>query len=234
MSTRPADGLWQACLSALHLDRFLMGELNDAEAERVRAHLDECAHCSEAVGGLRMAREERLPPLRLVPLAPRPRPRLWRRAAAAGLAIAAAASVVLVLRPPGERVKGPGFALRMYVEHEGQVRRAGPGEAVAAGDALRFAVTAPVKSYVAVLSLDPAGHGSVYFPLGARAEPVEAGAEVALPLGTRLDATVGEERIVGLFCSSPVELEPLRVQLERGGASIPAGCQVTRWSFVKR
>src|ERR1700730_9941387 len=126
MSTRPAEGLWLACLSALHLDRFLMGELNDAEAERVRAHLEECSHCSEAVGALRMAREERLPPLRLVPLAPRPRPRLWRRAAAAGLALAAAASVVLVLRPPGERVKGPGFALRMYVEHEGQVRRAGP------------------------------------------------------------------------------------------------------------
>jgi hypothetical protein len=53
-------------------------------------------------------------------------------------------------------------------------------------------------------------------------------------LGTRLDATVGEERVVGLFCSSPVELEPLRIQLERGGALAPEGCQVTRWSFVKR
>jgi hypothetical protein len=114
------------------------------------------------------------------------------------------------------------------------VRRAGPGETVAPGDALRFAVSAPAKAYVAVLSLDPKGHGSVYFPLGARAEAVGPGAEVALPLGTRLDATVGEERIVGLFCSSPVELEPLRVQLERGIPLDPDGCQVTRWSFVKR
>src|ERR1700686_1295404 len=104
----------------------------------------------------------------------------------------------------------------------------------AAPGVLRLAVPAPMKAYGAVHSLDPAGHGSVYFPIGARAAPVEGGGEVALPLGTRLDATVGEERIVGLFCSSPVELEPLRVQLERGGPSVPSGFQVTRWSFVKR
>jgi hypothetical protein len=122
----------------------------------------------------------------------------------------------------------------MYVEHAGEVRRAGPGETIAPGDAVRFAVTAPAKAYVAVLSLDPKGHGSVYFPLGTRAEAVEPGAEVALPLGTRLDATVGEERIVGLFCSSPVDLEPLRLKLERGISLAPDGCQVTRWSFVKR
>jgi hypothetical protein len=235
MSTLSEHRLWPACLSALHLDRFLMGDLSDPEAERVRAHLAACSRCTAAVGGLRTAREQPLPPLRLLRLAPPPaRPRLWRRAVAAGLGLAAAASAVLVLRPTVERLKGSGFALRMYVEHQGQVRPAGPGERVAAGDALRFAVTAPSKAYVAVLSLDPAGRGSVYFPLGARAEPVEAGGEVALPLGTRLDATVGEERIVGLFCSSPVELEPLRVQLERGDASVPSGCQVTRWSFVKR
>ena len=55
-----------------------------------------------------------------------------------------------------------------------------------------------------------------------------------LPLGTRLDHTLGKERIVGVFCSFPIELEPLRIQLERGSDSAPQGCQVTRWSFVKR
>jgi hypothetical protein len=235
MSTVSEHRLWPACFSALHLDRFLMGELSDPDSEHIRAHLAQCSRCTAAVDGLRMAREQPLPPLRLLRLAPPPpRPRLWRRAVAAGVGLAAAASAVLLLRPPGDRLKGPGFALRMYVEHQGQVRAAGPRETVAAGDALRFAVTAPSKAYVAVLSLDPAGRGSVYFPVGARAEAVEAGGEVALPLGTRLDATVGEERIVGLFCSSPVDLEPLRVQLERGDASVPSGCQVTRWSFVKR
>jgi len=232
MSTRLADRLWPACLSALHLDRFLAGELDEMGARRVRQHVAECSRCAGAVEGMRAARDERLPPLRVVPLAPRAR--RWPRAAAAGACLAAAASLLLLARAPGERVKGPGFALRMYVEHAGEVRRAGLGETVAPGDAVRFAVTAPAKAYVAVLSLDPKGRGSVYFPLGARAEAVGPGAEVALPLGTRLDATVGEERIVGLFCSSPVELEPLSVQLERGGAPAPDGCQVTRWGFVKR
>src|SRR5882724_8822889 len=143
MTTRPARLIWPACLSALHLDRFLMGELTGAAAEQVRAHLAECARCSEAVDGMRMPRAEHLPPLRVVKRDPRAR--RWQRAAAAGLGIAAAASAVLLLRPATERVKGPGFALSMYVEHAGEVRRAGPTEAVSAGDAVRFVVTAPVN-----------------------------------------------------------------------------------------
>jgi hypothetical protein len=45
---------------------------------------------------------------------------------------------------------------------------------------------------------------------------------VALPLGTRLDATTGEERLLGLFCASPVELEPIRIGLEQGQDAPPA------------
>jgi hypothetical protein len=215
-----------------------MGEMDGAAAEQVRAHLTGCTRCSQALGAMRGARDEPLPPLRLVPAQPMDLERARRRrksAAAAGLGLAAAAaSLLLFFRPvPGERAKGPGLALGMYVQHGGEVRRAGPDEVVAAGDAVRFAVTTPVKAYVAVLSLDPKGHASIYYPLGARAEPVPAGA-VSLPLGTKLDATVGEERIVGLFCSSPVELEPVRARLESGSAFVPDGCQVTRWSFVKR
>ncbi|HET7786144.1 MAG TPA: zf-HC2 domain-containing protein [Myxococcales bacterium] len=231
MSTLFAERLWPACFSALHLDRFLLGELDPPAADEVRAHLASCTRCSEAVQSMR-AREP-LPPLRVVPLRPRSR-RVRVVAAAAGLA--AAASVLLLLRPPAprERSKGPGFSLGMYVQHGGEVRRAGPSETVAPGDAVRFTVTAPAGGYVAVLSLDPQGRGSIYYPAGPRAAPVSAGSDLALPLGTRLDASVGEERIVGLFCASPVELEPLRASLERPPLAVPEGCQVTRWSFVKR
>jgi len=232
MSNPLPDRLWPACLSSLHLDRFLMGELDEPEAERVRAHAAACPRCGPALEAIRAARDECLPPLRLVP--PAGDSRRWWAAAAAGAGLAAAASLLIVLRPPGERSKGSGFALAMYVEHGGEVRRAGPGETVAGGDAVRFAVTAPQPAYVAVLSVDPLGKGSVYFPSGARAERVQAGIDVALPLGTRLDDSVGEERIVGLLCAAPVELEPLRQRLERGDATFPDGCQVTRWSFVKR
>lgn len=231
MSTLFAERLWPACFSALHLDRFALGELDPAAANEVRAHLPTCARCSEAVQSLRP--REPLPPLRVVPLRPRSR---WIRVVAAGAGVAAAASVLLLLRPSGprQRSKGAGFALGMYVQHGGEVRRAGAGEEVAPGDAVRFVVTVPADGYVAVLSLDAQGRGSIYYPAGPRAAPVSRGSDLALPLGTRLDATVGEERIVGLFCAAPVELEPLRAALERGGSAVPEGCQVTRWSFVKR
>jgi hypothetical protein len=232
MSTPLAQLSWPACLSALQLDRFRMGELSGKAEEEVRAHVAGCVRCAEAIQQLSVV--EALPPMRVVPLQPRRSP-VWRRAAAAGLGVAAAASLLLVLRPAaGVRTKGSAPALSMYVQHGSEVRRAGPGETVAPGDALRFAVTTPVAAYVAVLSIDPQGHGSVYFPLGARAELLPAGQEMPLPIGTRLDATVGEERIVGLFCSAPVELEPVRALLESGRGTIPDGCQVTRWSFVKR
>lgn len=243
MSTPLAKDLWPACTSALQLDRLLVGELEEREAQEVRAHLAGCARCAAALDGLRAGRDAApLPPLRLVPqpaavipLA-RARPSRWRRAAAASAGFAAAAALALVLRPagPSERSKGSAPSLAMYVQHAGDVRRAGPGEVVAAGDAVRFAVRTSAPSFVAVIAIDPSGRGAVYFPTGARAEPVAPGAEVALPLATRLDATVGEERLVGLFCDSPVELEPLRARLERDPAAVPAGCQVTTWSFVKR
>ena len=232
MSTPFTSRTSDACFSSLQLDRLLAGELTEGESERIRVHLGACARCAARLDALRAASEERLPPLRVVPLASRSRVPV--RAVAAAIGLAAAASLLLVVRPPGTRLKGPGFALAMYVDHQGDVRRAAPGEAVAPGDAVRFAISSPVDTFVAVLSLDAKGRGSIYFPAGGHAERVQAGRDVALPLGTRLDETVGEERIVGLSCASAVELEPLRQQLEHGDPSIPEGCQVTRWSFVKR
>ena len=229
---------WNACLSALRLDRWMMGELGAADTQTVGTHVSSCAACSAALAGIRGVREE----VRALPLPAalgRPSPR--RRvpgAAVAGVGLALAASLVLVLRVPHpvQRSKGSGVGLAMYVQHGDEVRRAAPGETVSPGDAVRFAVSTPVPAYVAVLSLDPAGKASVYFPQATRAAPVPAGSEVPLPLGTRLDATTGQERLLVLFCPSAVELEPIRQALARGqdGAPLPADCQGLRWSFVKR
>ena len=68
----------------------------------------------------------------------------------------------------------------------------------------------------------------------ALAQPLPAGEDMPLPRATRLDETVGEERVVGLFCSTPIDLEALRARLEKGSAAFPHECQVTQWTFVKR
>jgi len=241
MSTSLANSAWRACHSALRLDSWMAGELAPAEADALAAHVVGCAGCRTVVEELEQARTEPLPPLRAAEPAVTPRPaRAWRRWAGAGgaLAAAAAAAGLFLLDPPapaGTRTKGAAPALAMYVRHGGDVRRAAPGEKVAAGDAVRFAVSLPEPAYVAVLSLDPAGHASVYFPEGERAAQVQAGTEVALPLATRLDATMGEEQVFGLFCDRPLELAPVRALVDAAAAgAAPAGCQVTRWTFVKR
>jgi hypothetical protein len=240
MTTSLAKGAWPACHSALRFDRLAAGELAPAEADALRAHVAGCAPCGTLLAELEQARAERLPPLRAAGSVGSPARPAWRRWIAAGgaLAAAAAAAGLFVLPPPepaGTRTKGAAPALAMFVRHGGEVRRAAPGEKVAAGDAVRFAVSLPETAYVAVLSLDPAGHASVYFPEGDRAAQVQAGAEVALPLATRLDATVGEEQVFGLFCDRPLALAPVRALVDAAAAgAAPAGCQVTRWSFVKR
>jgi hypothetical protein len=237
MSTSLANAAWPGCLSALRLDRWMAGELGPAEAEGVRAHVAGCAPCARAVESLRAARDAAtLPPLRIAPVAAR-RALRFRRILALSAGLAAAAGLLVVLRAgsPGERSKGAGVGLAMYVLHGETVRQAGPGEVVAPGDAVRFAVTTTVPAYVAVLSVDPAGHASIYFPTDPRAAPVSAGSDVPLPMATRLDGLVGEEHVVGLFCDHPVELEPVRAGLEAGaGDAIPTGCKVTRWRFEKR
>src|SRR5262249_31376017 len=146
-------------------------------------HLSACAACSAAVAGMRGVREE----VRALPLPAalgRPAPR--RRVpglAIAGASLALAASLFLVVRTPSltARPKGTGLGLTMYVQHGDEVRRAAPGETVSPGDAVRFAVSTPAQAYVAVLSLDPAGKASVYFPQAPRAVQVPPGAEVPLP-----------------------------------------------------
>jgi len=237
LATTPLS--WNACLSALRFDRWMMGELDSTDAESVGTHVAACAACSTAVAGMRGVREEvHAFPLPAVLVRPQFRRRL-PRPVVAGVGLALAASLLLVVRSEvGDRVrrKGPGLGLAMYVQHGTEVRRASPGESVSPGDAIRFAVSTPVPAFVAILSLDPSGRAWIYFPEGPQAVQVPAGTEVPLPLGTRLDETTGEERLLGLFCATPVELEPIRLALEQAqdGATIPTDCQGLRWSFVKR
>ncbi len=64
LATTPLS--WNGCLSALRLDRWMMGELGPEDAESVGAHVAGCAACSAAVAGMRGVREE----VRALPLPP--------------------------------------------------------------------------------------------------------------------------------------------------------------------
>ncbi len=235
------NAAWPACHSALRLDRWMAGELPREEADALAAHVAGCARCRGAVESIEEDRDRaELPPLRALarPAGARARGWLWPAALGAGAAAAAMSLALLaprVLDRSPERLKGSYAAVGMYVQHGGEVRRAGPGERVSPGDAVRFVLSLRAPAYVAIMTLDPVGRASVYFPAGDRAEPITAGTDVALPLATRLDDTVGEERVFGFFCDRPLELEPLRAQLPAVASGfVPPGCQVTRWSFEKR
>jgi hypothetical protein len=159
---------------------------------------------------------------------------------AGALALAAALVLFLTFRggggDEGTRTKGGKTKLGFYVNHGGNVRLGGPDEHVVPGDGLRFVVTTGESAFLAVLSVDGAGHVSSYYPASlhegtaAGAGPVAAGHDVALPLSTTLDETLGSETIYGVFCSEDFEIEPMRRALEATGGKNPPqvgpGCTV--------
>src|SRR5208283_2903392 len=145
---------------------------------------------------------------------------------------------LLALRPAAVEVRSKGAAtsLGMYVQHDQTVRRALPGEAVAPGDVVRFVYSSQEPRFLAILSVDGAGVASVYFPNGPQAMRMPAAEETPLPLGTRLDGTLGEERVVALFCEHSQELEPVRRALQAASAALPEvpGCTLATFHFSKR
>ena len=121
-----------------------------------------------------------------------------------------------------------------HVQERAGVHIGQDGDVLRPGDAIRFAVTLDQPAYVAVLSVDGEGKASVYFPTKRRAQRVEAGSNVLLPLSTELDDALGQEVIYGVFCQSPMLLEPIRSRLATEGESaIPQGCKVETVSFSK-
>jgi hypothetical protein len=241
--TRGAD-----CVSDLGFDRLASGELEGQRSAEIAAHLQGCARCAERAAALGLAQaafqRDVLPGLLALSPVRRSKARQrWLGVLAAASSCAIAAAALLALRapqasPPASDVRSKGApSLGFFVQHRGHIRQGEAAEVVAPGDTLRFTYSTPERAYFAVLSRDGAGHGSVYFPAApaTRAELVEAGHTVPLPIGTELDAVTGRETLVGLFCTSALPLEPVRAALERDpSAPAPAGCIFDRLAIDKR
>lgn len=213
-----------ACISELRLDELLAGELAGDTAAAVTDHVAACERCRDRE---RARRADRAQFRASTPRLRRGRP--WIAVAAS--MVAAAAAAVIVLRAPADATRTKGGARLGFVVARGETMVIGSaGERVHPGDTLSYLVTVPQPSYVAVLSRDPAGRITAYFPAGDRAQWVPAGREVQLPIATRLDGTLGRERLVGVFCDRPVEIDSLRTALDDAP---PAGCTADRVDLEK-
>ncbi len=180
------------------------------------------------------------------------RPHRTRAAwALAGSAVAAAALVLVVAGRPGQdapaltpglaergattRVKGGPIRIDLFVDHRGQTRPGGPGEIVHPGDVLSFASTSTEAGFLAILSRDGAGTGSVYVAEGGRAIAVEPGSAARLPQAVKLDDVLGPETLLVLACDHPVAVEPLRRALaDHDTLTAPPGCRVDTIQIEKR
>ncbi|WP_437964604.1 zf-HC2 domain-containing protein [Sorangium sp. So ce260] len=257
----------EGCPSDLRLDRLLAGELDPAEQQATRAHLDGCARCARRFAEIEAGRAAFLadpPPLR-APAAPRTAAPAVRRlraralfpAVTAALGAAAVLAAGLFVDPPpappapprgddrgaglapaeqGARTKGGGGRIGFYVARGEVVVPGGPGEVVHPNDRLQFTYSTADAGYFALLGVDGARKGSIYFPAGGVAAQIQPGEEVPLPSSVVLDETLGAEVLYGLFCDAPVALEPLRAALESAPdlPPAPAGCRVDSVSLDKR
>ncbi|HKP58328.1 MAG TPA: DUF4384 domain-containing protein [Polyangiales bacterium] len=243
------------CATDLVLDEWSSGELDELTSARVAEHVARCERCSARHANLEAVRQAFLaespsfrlhsarfgaPPARTAAVRSSWRERHWEpiKLALASLATAAFTATIVVWVGPGteppaaSRTKGTAH-VDFFVKRGSQVRRGQRGDSLAPGDALRFTYTNPERSYFALFNLD-AQAASVYFPSAARAAPLQAGSQVALDFSVELDAQLGQERVFGVFCPEPFELEPLRAALA-ANRSLPERprCQVDEIPILK-
>ncbi|HKA42698.1 MAG TPA: zf-HC2 domain-containing protein [Burkholderiales bacterium] len=201
-------------LSSLRIDALVLGALDAAESTAARAHLEACPGCRDAVAATRAAcqRFERAVLRQRVPPLARPR-RLWVSLLAPALALAA---LVVVARrhEPSVSVKG-GPALHVVAKRGESVFPVEPRARLRAGDQLRFAVEPAGWTYLAIGSIDAAGHASIYYP----SQRLPTGTSVTLQASIVLDAAPGPERICALFSRAPLSAAEVLHALVAGGGT---------------
>jgi hypothetical protein len=236
----------ESCESDLNFDLLLAGDLPAADERRVRAHLAGCGACAGRWTELEAASQafSASPPPRPIEVEVIRRRPAWGRLrtwSMAACAVAGAAALFFSLWPrdpalPGvTRDKGPGI-FQAYVRHGDAVRPVGEAEVIHPDDQLQFVYSSRTPGFVAVLSRDGAGVATVYFPDGERfAWSAPAGNRRPLPRSTILDGTLGRELVWALFCSAPIELEPLRREVAAGRSlHAPPSCAVEVLQLDKR
>jgi hypothetical protein len=219
------------CLSRLHCDQLLNGELEDRED--LKQHHASCPRCTALLAAHRRERAAFA-----VPMAHGLRGRAhghgrWMM----GCAAIAAVFCVWLVASRGRfddietRNKGKP-ALSFYVKHGDAVREGAPGEAVCPNDAINFVVSTEQPAFLAIISVDGAGKVSAYYPDGPTAAAIPVSRDRVLPRSVLLDDTLGRERIVGVFCDRPMGVAELAAAVARD--AIPSGCVPETLTLEKR
>lgn len=227
----------EGCLSDLRLDAIVTS-VEHGDSAAADAHLETCASCANRLAAFR-AEKERFASASFQPRAAslaRARRKWVGPMFGAASTLALAATIFLVLRSGGEgertRGKGGSMQLGFYVEEGGRVRRGFVGERVHPSDRLQFVYTTNRPGQLIVLSVDGEAKGSIY--VDDHVEPTSDG-EVSVPHAIELDGVLGRERLLGLFCKPPVDVERLRRDFTRArdGYEAPDSCQAIPLTIVK-
>jgi hypothetical protein len=253
-----------ACISNLEFDEWLAAELDAASALRCERHAAECARCAERRAQFERdaaafhAQAPRFDPAAIrarqaaqagaatAPVAKSPSSstglrrasRLPQLSAALVACAALAAAVALLLRPtesgPRTRAKGTPH-LGFFVKRAEQIARGDEATPLQPDDLIRFVYSADRSYYFALFDLD-ARTASVYFPSTPGAQQIRPGNDMPLDFSVQLDAQLGSERVIGVFCTDPFEIEAVRSALANR-APLPAAlgnCQRAELTLHKR
>jgi hypothetical protein len=229
------------CPSEFALERLRFGELAASPQEAtLLAHIDRCGGCRRLLAELASSP---LPPAPAVPRAPRRVP--WWGATLSVAGLAAAFALVVTRRPPVEiQTKGADWQWTVIAREakSGVTRAVQPGEALAAGDRLRFQVlTRRPRAHVVVVVLDDAGVSPLVPPSGA-ALPVVGGRQTLLDGAVELDEAPGAERIVLVACDESTTVDAVQRAARRalgaaGGVrrvgSLGTGCHEESFWIAK-
>jgi hypothetical protein len=240
------------CASDLQLDQLSSAELSGAVEQGLRAHLAGCSACAGRHAELEAEHArfaQQAPAFEALLASPaaersagqrRPSPPWLSRIAlpaAAVLALGLGLSALLRERAPepeSTRTKGSGAAFGFVVRRGDRTFAGEAGQVLQPGDVLRFTLSSTVPSYAGVWGVDALGRVSPY-QTRAQLAPVPAGQRQPLPEAAELDQSLGQERLIAVFCPRPLPASEIGAALavDPSAPRLPSGCASDSLGIVK-